>query len=197
VGYGGMAAMYVVSRLLEEQRAHESPSTAPVQVPQELSQEDQLRARRAHHGIVLTGSEDLDIPVRFAKCCSPVPGDEIVGYITRGRGVVIHKAECANVAAGEQERRIPVEWAMENEGSTFYTNITILAYDRMNLLGEIANTIGENNVSIRAASIQASDKTKISTLKLTLDVHSREEMDRVISALRNKSDILDVYRSNQ
>ena len=68
---------------------------------------DQLGIRvacqpRAHHGIVLTGSEDLDIPVRFAKCCSPVPGDEIVGYITRGRGVTIHKAECVNAASGEQ-----------------------------------------------------------------------------------------------
>lgn len=197
VGYGGMAAVYVVSRLIEEQKAGEETAAPPVSVNDIVSTEQRLSQRRANHGIVLTGNEDLDIPVRFAKCCSPVPGDEIVGYITRGRGVVIHKAECANVAAGEQERRIPVEWAMENEGSTFYTNITILAYDRMNLLGEIANTIGENNVSIRAASIQASDKTKISTLKLTLDVHSREEMDRVISALRNKSDILDVYRSNQ
>ena len=195
VGYGGMAAMYVVSRLLEEQRAHESPSTAPVQVPQELSQEDQLRARRAHHGIVLTGSEDLDIPVRFAKCCSPVPGDEIVGYITRGRGVTIHKAECLNIAAGEAERRIPVEWAVSSGEGTFYGTITILAYDRINMLSEIAAIIGQQNVSIRAANIQTDDRTRISTLRLTMEVHSRDEMDRVIAALRNKSDILDVYRT--
>ena len=192
VGYGGMAAMYVVSRLLDEQKAHESP--APVQVPQELSEEDQLRARRANHGIVLTGSEDLDIPVRFAKCCSPVPGDDIVGYITRGRGVTIHKAECVNIAAGESERRIPVEWAANGEG-TFYGNITILAYDRVNMLGEIATIIGQHNVSIRAANIATDDRTRISTLRLTLEVHSREEMDRVIASLRNKTDIMDVYRT--
>ena len=151
---------------------------------------------RAHHGIVLTGSEDLDIPVRFAKCCSPVPGDEIVGYITRGRGVTIHKAECVNAASGEEERRIPVEWASDGE-DTFYATITILAYDRVNMLGEIATIIGENGVSIRAASIQGDDKTRISTLRLTLDVHSREEMNKVIQALRNKSDILDVYRATK
>ncbi len=194
VGYGGMAAMYVVSRLLEEQKDKESPSQPVKTISDLVTTEQQLRERRAHHGIVMTGNEDLDIPVRFAKCCSPVPGDEIVGYITRGRGVTIHKAECVNAAAGEQERKIAVEWAMTSE-STFPATVTILAYDRVNMLGEIATIIGENGVSIRAASIQASDKTRISTLRLTLDVHSREEMDRVINALRNKSDILDVYRT--
>ena len=78
-----------------------------------------------------------------------------------------------------------------------FATITILAYDRVNMLGEIAFIIGENGVSIRAASIQSDDKTRISTLRLTLDVHSREEMDRVIQALRNKSDILDVYRATK
>ena len=131
--------------------------------------------------------------VRFAKCCSPVPGDEIVGYITRGRGVTIHKAGCVNAVAGGEERLIPVEWASDGQ-DTFYATVTIIAYDRVNMLGEIATIIGENNVSIRAASIQNDDKTRISTLRLTLDVHSREEMDKVMSALRNKSDILDVYR---
>ncbi len=197
VGYGGMASVYVISRLIDEQKAREAAATPQVKNVQDLvTDEQRLNQRRANHGIVLTGNEDLDIPVRFAKCCSPVPGDDIVGYITRGRGVTIHKAECANVAIGEQARKIAVEWAMESEG-TFYASITILAYDRVNMLGEIATIIGENGVSIRAASIQASDKTRISTLRLTLDVHSREEMDKVINALRNKSDILDVYRSNQ
>ena len=193
VGYGGMAAVYVVSKLMEEQHAREAPAHTIQKAEDMVSEEQRLTQRRANHGIVLTGSEDLDIPVRFARCCNPVPGDDIVGYITRGRGVTIHKAECVNIAAGERERNIPVEWAMDSEG-TFAATITILAYDRVNMLGEIATIIGENGVSIRAASIQADDRTRISTLRLTLDVHSREEMDKVIHALRNKSDILDVYR---
>ena len=122
-----------------------------------------------------------------------MPGDEIVGYITRGRGVTIHKAECPNAATSEPERRIPVEWATEGTGS-FYATITILAYDRVNMLGEIASIIGEMNVSIKAAQVQTDDKTRISTLKLTLEVQSREQMDRVIQALRNKADVMDVYR---
>ena len=193
VGYGGMAAVYVVSKLIEEQKAKEEPVQVVHNVEDMVSEEKRLSQHRAHHGIVLTGSEDLDIPVRFAKCCSPVPGDEIVGYITRGRGVTIHKAGCVNAVTGGEERLVPVEWASDGQ-DTFYATVTIIAYDRVNMLGEIATIIGENNVSIRAASIQNDDKTRISTLRLTLDVHSREEMDRVISALRNKSDILDVYR---
>ncbi len=195
VGYGGMAAVYVVTRLIEEQKAHETPAAAAT-VLQELPErvdEQKLNQRRAHHGIVMTGSEDLDIPVRFAKCCSPVPGDEIVGYITRGRGVTIHKAECPNAVSGEKERSIPVEWADDGEGS-FYATIKVLAYDRVNMLGEIALLIGEQNVSIKAATVQTDERTRISTLRLTLDVRSRDQMNRVIQALRNKADIMDVYR---
>ncbi len=194
VGYGGMAAQYVVSRLIEEQRGREAPAVPeiPQEIPDEVS-EKQLTQRRANHGIVMSGNEDLDIPIRFARCCSPVPGDEIVGYITRGRGVTIHKAECPNAATAEPERRISVEWASESGGS-FYASIKILVYDRVNMLGEIASVIGEMNVSIKAAQIQTDDRTRISTLKLTLDVTSREQMDRVIQAIRNKADVLDVYR---
>ena len=142
---------------------------------------------------MLTGNVDLDFPIRFARCCSPVPGDEIVGYITRGRGVTIHKAECPNAVSAEPERRVPVEWATDGGGS-FYASIKILVYDRVNMLGEIASIIGEMNVSIKAAQVQTDDRTRISTVKLTLDVTSREQMDRVIQAIRNKADVLDVYR---
>ena len=187
VGYGGMAATYVVSRLIEEAKNHGQATAAalPPEIPTEVN-EKLLSQRRANHGIVMTGNEDLDIPVRFARCCSPVPGDEIVGYITRGRGVTIHKAECVNVQNGETERRIPVEWANDGE-SSFYASIKVVAYDRVNLLGEIASIIGEMNVPIKAAQAQTDDRTKISTLKLTLDVHSRAEMDKVIQLLQKQA----------
>ena len=193
VGYGGVAALYVVTRLIEEQKSREAPAPPEIpEIPEEIS-EKQLSQRRANHGIVLTGNESLNIPIHFARCCSPVPGDDIVGYITRGRGVTIHKAECANVLNGEPERKIPVEWADDGSGS-FYASIKVIVYDRVNMLSEIASVIGEMNVSIKAAQIQTDDKTKISTLKLTLDVSSREQVDRVIQAVRNKADVLDVFR---
>ncbi len=193
VGYGGVSAIYVVTKLLEEQKQKEAPALPELsEIPDQID-ERHLNQRRANHGIVMTGNEDLDIPIRFARCCSPVPGDDIVGYITRGRGVTIHKAECPNALNGEKERQIPVEWALDGE-SSFLASIKIVVYDRINLLGEIASIIGEMNVSIKAATATTDDRSRISTLRLTLDVRSREQMDKVIQALRNKTDVLDVYR---
>ena len=194
VGYGGMAAMYVVSRLIEEQRAKETPAVPDLTaLPDDVPDENRLSQRRANHGIVMTGNEDLNIPIRFAKCCSPVPGDDIIGYITRGRGVTVHKTECPNVVGGEKERQVPVEWADVGDGS-FLASIKVIAYDRVNLLGEIATIIGEMNVSIRAANATAAGRDRLCTLRLTLDVHSKEQMEKVIQALRRKADIMDVYR---
>ena len=192
VGYVGMAAVYVVSKLIDEQRAHE-PAPAPKLEELPEHAEQRVNASRANHGIILVGNEDMDIPVRFAKCCSPVPGDEIVGYITRGRGVTIHKAECVNALHGEDERRVEVDWADNGVGS-FYASIKVVAYDHVSLLGELATYIGEMNVPIKAISAQVDEKTKTSAIRLTLEVRSRDQMDKVIKQLRKKSDVIDVYR---
>ena len=197
VGFGGMAAVYVVTRLMDEQRLQQAAQAPKVEEIPTVEQHRSNNARKqakANHGIIMPGNEDLDIPVRFARCCSPVPGDDIVGYITRGRGVTIHKAECINAVNGEKERQIDVAWADTNIG-TFAASIKVEAYDHVSLLGEIATYIGEMNVPIKAVSAQADDKTKISTIRLVLEVISREQMDKVIRMLQKKSDIIDVYRT--
>ena len=122
-----------------------------------------------------------------------MPGDDIVGYITRGRGVTIHKAECPNALGGESERKVDVAWA-ESDGTSFYASIKVVAYDHVSLLGELATYIGGLNVSIKAISAQVDEKTKTSSIRLTLEVKSRDEMDKVIKQLRKRSDIIDVFR---
>lgn len=192
VGYGGMAAVYVVSRLIEEQKAREpAPVVKLDDLPEQVEQ--RVNQSRANHGIIMVGNEDMDIPVRFAKCCSPVPGDEIVGYITRGRGVTIHKAECINAIHGEEERKVEVDWADNNTGS-FYATIKVMAYDHVSLLGELATYIGEMNVPIKAISATVDEKTQTSAIRLTIEVRSRDQVDRVMKQLRKKSDVIDVYR---
>ena len=185
VGYGGMASAYVVTRLMEEQRQREPAA------PPKIEEKPQSTGHISN-GVFIEGMSDMDIPVRFAKCCSPVPGDEIVGYITRGRGVTVHKAECTNAISGDPERQVKVAWANADVG-TFCVSIKILAYDHVGLLGEVTTFIGGLGVPIRNASTGI-DRNKIATIRLVLEVRSREQMDSVIRQLQRRSDVIDVFR---
>ncbi len=195
VGYGGMSAVYVVSRLVEEQRAAQAAAAPKIEdllAPQ--TPPPRKTNAKANHGIFMPGNEDMDIPVRFGRCCTPVPGDDIVGYITRGRGVTIHKADCVNALSGEEERRVEVEWADENVGA-FTASIKIAAYDKPNLLVEIASTISDMNISIKNVSASLDEKTQIATFRFAVEVKSREQMDKVVKSLMKKSDVIDVFRA--
>jgi len=195
VGYGGMAAVYVVSRLVEEQRqaqASAAPKLEDLIAPEETKQT--RPAQKVNHGIIMPGMADVDIPVRFGMCCTPVPGDDIVGYITRGRGVTIHKSNCVNALAAEQERRIDVVWADENIGS-FTASIKIVAYDKANLLVELATVIGEMNITIKTVSATLDEKNRIATFRFVVEVKSREQMDKLVKQLMRKSDVIDVFRA--
>ena len=193
VGYGGITAAYVVTRLLDEQRAHEAAQAPKLEELPTVEEHQEVLQGKASHGIILKDNADLDVPVRLAKCCSPVPGDDIVGYITRGRGVTIHKVDCANAVNSEQARKVKVAWASQDVGS-FCAAIKIICYDRISLLGEIATYIGEMNVSIRASSTAVDEKTKLATIKLVVEVKSRDQMDKLIKQLQRKPDIVDVFR---
>ena len=185
VGYGGMSSSYVVSRLMEEQKAREP------QVPK-VEESHTPAPGKISNGVFLEGNEDMDIPVRFAKCCSPVPGDDIVGYITRGHGVTVHKAECANAQQADKERQVKVAWANTDTGS-FCVSIKVMAYDHVGLLGEVTTFIGGMGVPIRNSS-SGTDKNKLATIRLVLEVKSREQMDSVIRQLQRRSDVIDVFR---
>ena len=192
VGYGGMAAVYVVSRLLDEQRAQQP---APVLKPEDLPTfESHRTAPRPTQGIVLPGNEDMDVPVRFGGCCNPVPGDDIVGFVTRGRGVTIHRTDCINAENGESDRQIEVAWA-GTDSATFCVALTVVAYDHVNLLVEVASNISAMNIPIKASSSQVDEKTNIATIRFVIEVKTREQMERAVRQLRRKPDIIDVYRT--
>ena len=191
VGYGGIAAAYVINRLLEEQRLKEEPE--PPKMP-EVAPED-LPANRGKptHGIYVKGQSGM--LVRFAKCCNPVPGDEIVGYITRGRGVTIHKVDCVNAINEEKERMIEVTWAADTK-ENFDATVQIVAHDRVGLLGDLAIYIGNLKVSISAISAKSDYKNKTITITLVIQVNSKEQLDYVMRQLKKRSDILQVYRGH-
>ncbi len=190
VGYGGIASAYVVSRLIEEQRKAETPAIP--QVKEVTQEEAQKKLGKPSHGVYVKGESGM--LVRFARCCNPVPGDEIMGYITRGRGVTVHKADCVNASNSEQERMVEVSWASSQQMSEFNAGITIIAYDHVSLLGELAMAIGNMDVNIVAVSAKRDEKKKTCIITMVIQVKSREQLDRVITQLHKRSDIIEVYR---
>ena len=196
VGYGGLAASHVVTRLIEEQRRREKP--APPPVPQVTPEEQRAKQQAAQqhlgssdHGIFVRGEPGM--LVRFARCCSPLPGDEIVGYITRGRGVTVHQADCINVLSEiDSARLVEVSWDSEAK-TNFSGSIQILAYDRDGLLADLVLFIGSLKVTISAISAKT-NKNQTCAINVTLEVKNRQELDKIIKQLSKRSDIIEIFR---
>ena len=195
VGYGGLASSHVITRLREEQQRKEKPAPPPVPAlptQEELKQKQQTQQHgKSDQGIFVRGEPGM--LVRFAKCCSPLPGDEIVGYITRGRGVTVHKADCINVLSEiDSDRLVEVSW--DEAAKTSYSGtLQILAYDRQNLLADLVLFINSLNVTISAISGKA-NKNQTCAISVTLEVDSRQELDRIIKQISKRSDVIEVFR---
>jgi GTP diphosphokinase / guanosine-3',5'-bis(diphosphate) 3'-diphosphatase len=191
VGYGGMAASYVVSRLIEEQRKTEAKDAPELN---EVSQEElQKHVGKPSHGVYVKGQSG--ILVHFARCCNPVPGDEITGFITRGRGVTVHKADCTNIHESDAERMIEVEWA-DTEAADFNASINIIAYDSVTLMGDLATSVNNVGVPIIGVAVKRDKKRRTSNVTMVVQVKTREELDKLIKALRKRTDVVEVYRGS-
>ncbi len=185
VGYGGIALNQVVPKLKEKYRQEqkESQQNQPEEETNKL-QERITKSRpsnKAKQGVRVKGIDN--ILVRFAKCCSPVPGDEIVGYITRGRGITVHRQDCLNVtnAPEAMERLIEVEWDKDKK-SSYQTEIQIVAPDRKGLLSEITNIITEAKLHVTAVNAKTT-KEKIAIINLTI-MNKFKSMPEVIDVKR-------------
>ncbi len=189
VGFGGLTSLYVVSRLLEEQKseAEKAEKKAPTLPEPEVV----MRQGKPTHGIYVEGGAGM--LVRFAHCCNPVPGDEIVGYVTRGRGVTVHKSDCINAINSEPERAVRVSWADEGTG-TFSAAIRIVAYDHPSLLGEITVFVSDMGAPVSAVSMRA-NKNGTVTIHMVLQVMSKEQLRQAVMRIQKRSDVLEAYRS--
>lgn len=190
VGYGGIPSIYVISRLVDEQKRINDQSVAKraSTIPDPKAVQHQGKPT---HGIYVEGGAGM--LVRFGQCCNPVPGDEIAGYITRGRGVTVHKADCVNAVNAEPERLINVSWAEEDAGN-FNAGLRVIVYDSPNILGEIMMFIANSGTPV-AAGMQEEVKKGLRTLHLVVQVTSREQLRQVLTRLQKRSDILEAYRS--
>ena len=167
----------------------EHPGKEPV--GEEVSAAPASHDGKPTQGIYVEGGSGM--LVRFAKCCNPVPGDDIVGYITRGRGVTVHKADCVNAQYSEPERKVNVSWAGQNEGR-FNTTIQVIAYDHPSLLGELTVFVQDGGAPITAMSVKL-NKNKTATIHMVVQVESREKLDTVLRRIQKRPDVIEAFRA--
>ena len=184
IGYGKITPLQLVRKFAPK------PEEEPIATTLTGRGGDAARKKKPSSGVMVKGVED--ILVRFGKCCQPVPGDSIVGFITRGFGVTIHRAGCVNVVKTNPERLIEVEWA-QHTTEAFPVKIMIRALDRMGLLADVAASISKGGANILAANTET-DKDKIVTSYFTLAVENIEQLDQVLSSLRNIKQVQEVHR---
>ena len=180
IGYGAVGGQTVVMRLGVVDDGHSQlPTVAP---PSQVARTGGVRVKGVG-----------DLLVRFAKCCSPIPGDPIVGFITRGKGVTVHIQSCPTVInEREVSRLIEVEWEAE-PSQTYPIAIRVEAYDRTGLLSDISQVVAENKVNIVAAAVGVTaEHTAVVTA--TLQVHSVSQLARVMSRIENLKDVINVQR---
>ena len=192
VGYGGLTMNQVLMRLIEEYRKEHKILKAEDVNETEQSHKKPRSILKSKTDVIVKGQEDM--LVRFARCCNPVPGDDIVGYITRGRGVSIHRKDCNNLSDFEPEREIEVAWAVEGD-SEYAAGIQMLCYDRAGILVDISNQIYQNELSL--LSINAQAKNGLANITMTVEIKNTAQLQQLIKTLKKISGVIEVYRMNK
>ncbi|MBP3326949.1 MAG: bifunctional (p)ppGpp synthetase/guanosine-3',5'-bis(diphosphate) 3'-pyrophosphohydrolase [Coprococcus sp.] len=196
VGHGGIKEGQVVNKLIEEYNKANSNIPDDKQILEEFSVKKPHGASRSQGGIVVKGADD--VAVRFSKCCSPVPGDEIVGFITRGRGISIHRTDCVNVlcmSEADRNRIIDAEWQTDAvESNTYMTEINIYADDRNGILFDITKILSEMNINVNSINSRTSKQGK-ATITLSFAIKSVEQLNTIIAKIRNVESIIDIERT--
>ncbi|MBN6052287.1 bifunctional (p)ppGpp synthetase/guanosine-3',5'-bis(diphosphate) 3'-pyrophosphohydrolase [Nonomuraea sp. RK-328] len=191
VGEGHVAAQTVVQKLVTSIGGVESAEEDIA----ETSLPTRLRGRprgAGGAGVVVAG--DADVWVRLSKCCTPVPGDDIVGFVTRGHGVSVHRADCTNVQQLKEQpdRLVEVSWSPSDD-SVFLVAIQVEALDRPRLLSDVTRTLSDQHVNILSASVTTS-RDRVAVSKFTFEMGDPKHLGHVLKAVRNIQGVFDVYR---
>jgi len=184
VGYGKITPLQVVRKFAPKPEMEEKRESIFGKII------GRVKKKKPKSGVIVKGVDDMLI--KFGKCCQPVPGDPITGYITRGYGVTVHRAGCINALNMNPERQIDVEWNVEIE-ETYPVKIRIRSYDRMGLLADVVGTISKLDANIINAKT-ATNENKIVESYFTLDVGSTEHLNKILSALKKIKHVQDIKR---
>lgn len=198
VGHGGVKEGQVTNRLIEEllreKKKQEAKNTLLDVLNHDIPQK--LERHKSKSGVVVKGVGD--VAVRFSKCCNPVPGDEIVGFVTRGRGVTIHRTDCINVMnliEEDRQRLIDAEWDIEGKGManvSYLASIRIIGTEKVGLMLEVSRVFTEEDVSVKSLTIKTTKFTAI--FDVSIEVKGKEQLEKIIKRLMKLKDILEIER---
>ena len=190
VGFGANSPVKVIARMLQEYRKEHQEENIEEKI-QELSSKNRT-PKASNSGVIVKGIDNC--LVKLSKCCNPLPGDEIVGYITKGRGVSVHRKDCTNIndLISEENRMIDVEWYAEEKAS-YQADIEINSNDRAGLLVDILKEIGTTKAKILGVNTKTT-KEKIAIIDITLDVENLDELNKAIKVIRKVDSVYEVRR---
>ena len=192
IGFGGISPNKIITRLLEEYKKEHEEDVIEEKI-QELVTEAPRKNSAPKSGVSVKGIDNC--LVKFSKCCNPVPGDDIIGYITKGRGVSIHRKDCTNLKdlLSVEERIIEVEWYDEKEKAEYNVDIQVLANDRTGLLADVVKEITSKKINIMGVNTKTS-KDRIATIDVTLEVQDIEQLNQIIKQIRKVDSVYEVTR---
>jgi len=195
VGYQGITAALIANRLTDELRDSIEEEKELEKTLEQLKSESRSRINKADisaTGVQVAGIDNL--LVRLAKCCNPVPGDEIVGFITRGRGVSVHQKGCPNVQSESKERFLDVYWQnYQNEIKQYYVDIEITGFDRSGLLNDVLQSVSEMDTTITKVNGRA-DEDNMANIQLSILTHNTDHLQKVVHKIKQVDDIYTVKR---
>jgi guanosine-3',5'-bis(diphosphate) 3'-pyrophosphohydrolase len=190
LGGGKLQPGQIVNKVLQRLKTEEAVPEEPVVKVQKAR--DTVSGGSA--GIVVQGVDDVHVLVRLAKCCTPVPGDEIEGYISLGKGITIHRGDCPNVKALKRnpERFTPVEWDSSSRSKSFRVQIAVDSWDRPRLLEDVARTFAEHGANIVSYGGMVEDQ--LAKNWYTAEIGDVKSLRTLLNALRNIEAVFDAYR---
>ena len=191
VGFGANSAVKVIARMLQEYRKEHQEENVEEKI-EELRKQKESKQKPSSSGVVVEGIDNCLI--KLSKCCNPLPGDEIIGYITKGRGVSVHRKDCVNVKdlLTEENRIIGVKW-YEEAKENYNVTLEVLANDRKGLLVDILNTVKETKANLMGVSTKTT-KERIAIMDIDLEVENIEELNKVIRNIKKVDSVYEVRR---
>jgi GTP pyrophosphokinase len=198
IGHGGLKEGQIVNRMQELYDQDHKQEMTENEILAEIEENAQIHRDhdKKSSGIVVKGVHD--VAVRFSKCCNPVPGDEIVGFVTRGRGISIHRTDCVNILnlpEIDRHRLIDAEWQHAEQGdSKYFAEISIYANNRNGLLADVSKALTEKDINILALNTRTS-KQGLATMSVSFEISSREELQRIIDKMRTIEGVIDIERA--